>query len=214
MFGAKSMDNPSTSTNRCELRVWINPALTTFTTYKTGGNSSKYGEDKQESFVHSALKENYNYNLNMKNKNMSDTKINSNYVYPLVSSRLIFDSENKCTNAFLLCSHPEILKLSYNMIKSNPGNMVHGSDRETLDGISESWFLTTSGLLRKEAFEFRPVRRVYIPKSNGKMRPIGISSPRDKIIQQSLKIVLEIILNPKFYESSHGFRPRCHTALR
>jgi retron-type reverse transcriptase len=48
------------------------------------------------------------------------------------------------------------------------------------------------------------------------MRPLGISSPRDKIIQQSVKIVLELVLEPKFSNLSHGFRPLrgCHTALR
>lgn len=157
--------------------------------------------------------------LNMKNITTkiykNNTLINA-HVHPHIKHSLIFDSNNKCTNAFLLCTHPDTLKMAYDMIKSKPGNMVHGSDRETLDGISENWFFTTSELLRSEAYEFKPVRRVYIPKSNGKMRPLGISSPRDKIIQQSLKIILEVILDPKFCNSSHGFRPNrgCHTALR
>lgn len=48
------------------------------------------------------------------------------------------------------------------------------------------------------------------------MRPLGISNPRDKVIQQAMKLVLEAILEPKFLNSSHGFRPKrgCHTALR
>lgn len=156
----------------------------------------------------------------MKNNIMTKKKLKNSligsWVHPSISHKLIFDSDNKCTNAFTLCTHPEALRIAYDMIKSHPGNMVHGSDRETLDGITESWFTTTSELLRKEAYEFKPARRVYIPKANGKMRPLGISSPRDKIIQQSLKIILEIILDPKFCDSSHGFRPNrgCHTALR
>jgi len=68
------------------------------------------------------------------NKNLSNTL----HAYPHISDKLIFDSEKKCTNAFLLCTHPDVLKMSYGKIKSNPGNMVHGSDKETLDGISES----------------------------------------------------------------------------
>lgn len=57
---------------------------------------------------------------------------------------------------------------------------------------------------------------MYIPKPSGKKRPLGIAGPRDKIIQQSLKLILEHILEPHFSEFSHGFRPNrsCHTALR
>ncbi len=94
--------------------------------------------------------------------------------------------------------------------------MVKGVDIETLDGIDITWFKEVSQKLRNESFQFRPARRVYIPKPNGKLRPLGISSPRDKIIQQATRLVLEIILEPTFSDHSHGFRPSrgCHTALR
>lgn len=133
-----------------------------------------------------------------------------------IESRLEFDKEGKCTNVFKLLTDPVILKIAYEKIKSNSGNMVFGVDKETLDGINEEWFHETSKNLRNESFKFRPARRVYIPKPDGKMRPLGISSPRDKIIQQAAKMVLELILEPKFSYLSHGFRPRrgCHSALR
>lgn len=94
--------------------------------------------------------------------------------------------------------------------------MVPGSTPETLDRISPEWFESTSKSLRRETYCFQPARRVYIPKANGKMRPLGISSPREKIIQQSLRIVMETILEPKFLDTSHGFRPKrgCHSALK
>lgn len=100
-------------------------------------------------------------------------------------------------------------------IKSEPGNMTPGHDKETLDGITEKWFSKTSTDLIKEKFTFKPTRKVYIPKTNGKMRPLGIGSPRDKIIQEVFRAILEGVLESKFSNNSHGFRPGrgCHSAL-
>jgi len=94
--------------------------------------------------------------------------------------------------------------------------MSKGIDEETLDGINTKWFEKTSDNLIKEQYQPKPARRVYIPKANGKMRPLGIASPRDRIIQQAMKMVLEYKLEPTFMETSHGFRPNksCHTALK
>jgi retron-type reverse transcriptase len=97
---------------------------------------------------------------------------------------------------------------AYNVIKSKPGNMVPGSNEETLDGLNWYWINNTSEKLLNESYKPNPARRVFIPKANGKLRPLGISSPRDKIVQQSLLFVLETILEPKFSSLSHGFRPR------
>jgi len=128
---------------------------------------------------------------------------------------LKYDSSGRCINAFQLIARTDFLKLAYEIIKSKPGNMVHGSDKLTLDGLPVSWFEETSSALLSEAYQFKPARIVLIPKANGKKRPLGISSPRDKIIQQSAKMVLETILEPKFSSTSHGFRPTrgCHSAL-
>lgn len=94
--------------------------------------------------------------------------------------------------------------------------MTKGMDKETLDGINVEWFIETSKKLREESWHSRPARRVYIPKANGKLRPLGISSPRDKIVQQAMKLVLEAVIEPRFSDLSHGFRPNrgCHTALK
>jgi group II intron reverse transcriptase/maturase len=94
--------------------------------------------------------------------------------------------------------------------------MVKGTDKETLDGIQLQWFEEMSKQIRIESYRPRPARRTYIPKANGKMRPLGISSPRDKIIQQAMRIVMEEILEPRFHNTSHGFRPNkgCHSALQ
>lgn len=132
-----------------------------------------------------------------------------------VRALLKYDDDGKCNNIFAVLSRVESLSDAYETIKNKSGNMVPGSTEETLDGISREWFKETAHKLTSESFSPAPSRRVYIPKANGKMRPLGIGSPRDKIIQQSMRIALEMILEPKFLNSSHGFRPKrgCHTAL-
>ena len=128
---------------------------------------------------------------------------------------LTYDKEGRCNNAYKTLTNINVLHTAYMKIKSEPGNMTPGPDKETLDGISEEWFENTSQLLTNQSFRFKPTRRVYIPKANGKMRPLGIASPRDKIIQEAYRAILEQVLEDKFSDKSHGFRPSrgCHSAL-
>ena len=77
---------------------------------------------------------------------------------------LQFDSTGKCTNAFSILASTEMLKTAYETIKSNPGNMVHMPDKDTLDGLPITWFEQTSKDLMREAYKFKPARRVMIPK--------------------------------------------------
>ena len=90
---------------------------------------------------------------------------------------LKFDHKGRCVNAFQLATSVDFLKLGYDIIKSKPGNMVRGSDKQTLDGLPLIWFEETSKALTEESYVFKPARRVYIPKPNGKKIPLGISSP-------------------------------------
>jgi group II intron reverse transcriptase/maturase len=115
-------------------------------------------------------------------------------------------------------SSQEVLILAYELIKSKSGNSTLGSDPITLDKLSPDWFKKTSETLLAGRFKFKPARRTYIPKGmdKNKRRPLTISSPRDKVVQQAIYLVLDAIYEPTFLDSSHGSRPNRgnHTVLR
>ncbi len=104
---------------------------------------------------------------------------------------------------------------AYANIYSNKGAITPGVDEVTLDGFSEERVASIIKQLKDGTYHFQPVRRVLIPKKNGKKRPLGISSGDDKLVQEVVRIILERIYEPIFENSSHGFRPKRspHTAL-
>lgn len=94
---------------------------------------------------------------------------------------------------------------------------------ETLDGMSLEVIASIADKLKDESFQFRTARRTLIPKHSDKgkggkggKRPIMVSPPRDKIVQEAIRLVLCAIYEPIFLEHSHGFRPKmgCHSALK
>jgi len=105
--------------------------------------------------------------------------------------------------------------LAYQSIAPIPGNMTAGVDGKTIDGAGLKLIDGLIADLKASRYTPCPVRRVYTPKPNGKLRPLGIPSFRDKLLQTVLKLILEAIYEPTFAETSHGFRPErsCHTAL-
>jgi group II intron reverse transcriptase/maturase len=124
--------------------------------------------------------------------------------------------KGKYVNLTQVLADINFLQGAYQKIKSNQGVMAKGSDIETLDGLDNEWFYKTSKRILNGSFQFRPARRVMIPKPNKpEKRPLTISNSRDKIVQQAMKMVLEIIYDGKFLNTSHGFRPSrgCHSAL-
>lgn len=104
---------------------------------------------------------------------------------------------------------------AYANIYANKGAITPGVDQLTLDGFSEARVASIMTRLKSGTYRFQPVRRTYVPKKNGKKRPLGISSGDDKLIQEAVRIILERIYEPVFENSSHGFRSgrAPHTAL-
>src|SRR6516225_4632014 len=106
--------------------------------------------------------------------------------------------------------------MAYGNIYSNAGAMTPGTSEETADGMSEEKIEQITGLMRRERYRFSPARRVYIPKKNGKLRPLGMPSWSDKLVGEVVRLLLEAYYEPQFSDNSHGFRRErgCHTALR
>jgi group II intron reverse transcriptase/maturase len=109
----------------------------------------------------------------------------------------------------------ELWLLAYQQIAPKPGNMTKGVDGKTIDGAGLRLITEMIDDLKASRYVPNPVRRVYIPKANGKQRPLGIPCFQDKLLQTVIKLILEAIYEPTFSEVSHGFRPQrsCHTAL-
>jgi len=110
---------------------------------------------------------------------------------------------------------PDLWVKAYAKLAPHPGNMTPGMDGQTIDGFNLKIIDDLIRQLQEESFRFSPVRRAYIPKKNGKQRPLGVPDFKDKLVQEIIRMILENIYEPVFSENSHGFRPHrsCHTAL-
>lgn len=101
------------------------------------------------------------------------------------------------------------IKLAYRAIKTNHGSQTAGTDKKDIKFFADMQEKEFTEYIRKKLNNYHPkkVRRVEIPKPNGKMRPLGIPCIEDRIIQQCILQILEPICEAKFYEKSYGFRP-------
>jgi group II intron reverse transcriptase/maturase len=112
--------------------------------------------------------------------------------------------------------NPQLYLLAYGRIYANHGAMTPGATQETVDGMSLGKIARIIDAIRHERYRFSPVRRIFIPKRNGKLRPLGLPSWSDKLVGEVIRLLLEAYYEPTFSDRSHGFRPGrgCHTALR
>jgi len=110
----------------------------------------------------------------------------------------------------------EWLAQAWEEIRRNTGSHTPGIDKETAEDIDLVRIRQLSKKLHDGTYRPKSVRRVYIPKSNGKLRPLGIPTIEDRIVQQAVRMVLEPIFETDFLPCSHGFRQghSPHTALR
>lgn len=110
----------------------------------------------------------------------------------------------------------ELYIAAYVKLYSNRGATTVGVDpSDHIDGMSLNRIRNIIRRLRENRWQWKPARRTYIPKKNGKTRPLGIPSWSDKLVQEVMRMVLEAYYEPIFLDESHGFRPHrsCHTAL-
>lgn len=119
------------------------------------------------------------------------------------------------TRLYRYLLRPDIYYVAYQHLYSNKGAGTKGVTDDTADGFSEIYIENIIEALKNEMYQPKPVRRTYIKKSNGKMRPLGLPVFTDKLIQEAIRMILEAIYEPIFSDYSHGFRPArsCHTAL-
>lgn len=112
---------------------------------------------------------------------------------------------------------PETLQAAWQQVKGNKG--AAGIDRQSIeafDAKAEGYLSELGEALRKGTYQAQPVRRVEIDKGGGKMRPLGIPTVKDRIVQTVVKRVIEPIFENEFLSMSYGFRPGrgCKDALR
>ncbi|MGZ3382072.1 MAG: reverse transcriptase domain-containing protein [Isosphaeraceae bacterium] len=112
--------------------------------------------------------------------------------------------------------NPDLYLRAYGRIYRNAGALTKGATEETVDGMSLEKIEALIDDIRHERYRWTPVRRVLIPKSNGKMRPLGVPTWSDKLLQEVMRSLLEAYYEPQFSSHSHGFRAGlgCHTALQ
>ncbi len=111
--------------------------------------------------------------------------------------------------------NPDMYLRSYAKLYKNQGAMTPGTTEETVDGMSQDKIANIIEAIRFERWQWKPVRRVEIPKRKGGKRPLGMPSWSDKVVQDVIRSILEAYYEPQFSDYSHGFRPNrgCLTAL-
>lgn len=125
-------------------------------------------------------------------------------------------SDGVFTRLYRYLLREDIYYAAYQKLYANKGAATKGTDNDTADGFGERYIQSLIADLKNGEYQAKPVRRQYIQKQNGKQRPLGIPSFRDKLLQEAIRQILEAIYEPNFSDNSHGFRPNrsCHTCIK
>jgi group II intron reverse transcriptase/maturase len=132
----------------------------------------------------------------------------------------VLQDRGKCRlplkRVYRLLYNQKLYLRAYGNIYRRTGALTPGIDPDdTVDGMSLRRIERLIKQLRDGNFEWKPVRRAYIPKRGGGRRPLGIPGWKDKLLQEAIRIILDAYYEPQFSNLSHGYRPNrgCHTAL-
>ena len=135
-----------------------------------------------------------------------------------ISQNSLANKEEVFTKLYRYLLRPDIYFVAYKNLYANNGAATKGVNEDTADGFSEAKIDSIIKALADETYQPMPVRRTYIQKKNNrkKLRPLGIPTFNDKLVQEVLRMILEAVYEPIFLDVSHGFRPKrsCHTALK
>ena len=117
--------------------------------------------------------------------------------------------DHRFTNLYDLLHWDYWMHISAKRVLARPGSQTDGVDGKTRDAFEadyEGHMTALIGQIKRKTYEPLPVRRVYIPKHDGKKRPLGIPALRDRIVQEALRAILDPIYESDFYRHSYGFR--------
>jgi group II intron reverse transcriptase/maturase len=133
----------------------------------------------------------------------------------LAAIRKLGEQRLPLTRVYRCLFNEHLFLTAYGKLYRNQGALTPGTTNDTVDGMSLQRIRTIIDQLRYERFRLRPARRIHIPKKTGGTRPLGIPNFSEKLVQEVLRMILNAYYEPRFRDSSHGFRPGrgCHTAL-
>jgi retron-type reverse transcriptase len=134
----------------------------------------------------------------------------------LQAMRKLGEKRLPLTRVYRCLFSEDLFLTAYDKIARNKGALTPGTEAETADGMSMKRIRRIIEQLRDERFRFRPSRRIQVPKKSGGTRPINVPDFSEKLVQEALRMLLEAYYEPRFTDSSHGFRHKrgCHTALK
>ena len=133
----------------------------------------------------------------------------------LQAMRKLGEKRLPLTRVYRCLFSEDLFLAAYDKISRNRGALTPGTENDTADGMNMERIRNIIEQLRHERFRFRPSRRTQVPKKSGGTRPISIPNFTEKLVLEATRMMLEAYYEPRFKDSSHGFRPGrgCHTAL-